>query len=349
MSAAPSIMAASMTWPRPDRLASQRRAGDAECEQHAAAGEVAEHVDRRGGRLAGPAQRLERAGERDVVDVVAGHRRPRSLLPPAGEPAVDQARVAGQADVGPDAEPLGDAGAPHVDQSVGAFDEPEHELRTRGVLQVDGDRALAPVQRVARRRRRAWPCGPRRAGRCAARSRRGRRAACRRTARGRGRRTPAPASRRAGRRRSRRRPRPATRRGPPVVGLAARRAHDLVDDVQLPAGPCTRRWRRGSGPGGRPGRGWRRRATRRWPRPVWPHRSSGTPTTVASQTAGMRLDGGLDLLGVDLLAARVDRHRAPAEQGDGAVVLEQGEVAGHRVARRRWRSTNVSAVLTGSL
>ena len=41
---------------------------------------------------------------------------------------------------------------------------------------------------------------------------------------------------------------------------------------------------------------------------------------------------GLDLLGVDLLAAGVDADRAAAEHGDRAVVLAAGEVAGDRPA-----------------
>ena len=44
------------------------------------------------------------------------------------------------------------------------------------------------------------------------------------------------------------------------------------------------------------------------------------------------LHRGLDLLGVDLLAAGVDGDRAPAEQGDRAVLLDGGEVAGDGVA-----------------
>ena len=44
------------------------------------------------------------------------------------------------------------------------------------------------------------------------------------------------------------------------------------------------------------------------------------------------LDRALDLLGEDLLAARVDGHRAPAEQRDRAVLLQPGEVAGDGVA-----------------
>src|SRR5699024_11192130 len=47
---------------------------------------------------------------------------------------------------------------------------------------------------------------------------------------------------------------------------------------------------------------------------------------------GVRFEGGLDLLGVHLLAAGVDGHRAAAEHGDGAVGLDAGVVAGNGVA-----------------
>ena len=53
---------------------SSSAAHDAEGEQHAAAAEVADEVERRDGRLARAADRVERAGEGDVVDVVAGGR-----------------------------------------------------------------------------------------------------------------------------------------------------------------------------------------------------------------------------------------------------------------------------------
>ena len=56
----------------PAALRLEQRAHDAEGEQHAAAAEVADQVERRHRRLAGAAEWAERAGERDVVDVVAG-------------------------------------------------------------------------------------------------------------------------------------------------------------------------------------------------------------------------------------------------------------------------------------
>jgi hypothetical protein len=57
----------------------------------------------------------------------------------------------------------------------------------------------------------------------------------------------------------------------------------------------------------------------------------------------------LDLLRVHLLAAGVDAHRTAAEQGDGAVGLHRGEVAGDGVALPSAAMTNVSAVFFSSL
>ena len=53
--AAPSTMAASITWPWPDRLGLEQPADHSEGQQHAAAAEVADQVERRDRRLAGPA------------------------------------------------------------------------------------------------------------------------------------------------------------------------------------------------------------------------------------------------------------------------------------------------------
>ncbi len=75
------------------------------------------------GLRAGPAEVRERAGERDVVDVVAGGLRVRAVLTPARHPAVDELRVAGEARVGPDPESLGDAGPEALDERVGLLDE----------------------------------------------------------------------------------------------------------------------------------------------------------------------------------------------------------------------------------
>ena len=130
-SEAPSTIAASTTWPRPLVRASMTRTGDAECEQHAAAAEVADQVERRHRRLAGAADRVQHAGERDVVDVVAGALGERTVLAPAGHAAVDEARVARVHGVGPEAEALHHAGPEALDQRVGAARTGATRLRRR--------------------------------------------------------------------------------------------------------------------------------------------------------------------------------------------------------------------------
>ena len=77
-----------------------------------------------------------------------GGLRHRTVLAPARHASVDELRVAGEARVGTEAEPLGDAGPEALEQRVGALDEPQHELDAVGVLQVDADRAAAAVQRL---------------------------------------------------------------------------------------------------------------------------------------------------------------------------------------------------------
>ena len=120
----------------------------AEREQHAAAAEVAHEVERRHRRRIGPAQRPERAADGDVVDVVPGHGRHGPVLAPSRHAPVDQAAVAPEAGVGPEAQPLGHAGPEPLDQPVGLLDEPEHQLDRVGVLEVDADGGTGPVQQV---------------------------------------------------------------------------------------------------------------------------------------------------------------------------------------------------------
>ena len=135
-----------------DHLALARPAGledgadHAEGEEHAAAAVVADHVQRRGRGRADATEVRERAGERDVVDVVAGGVRHRALLPPAGHAPVDQARVAGEARVGAEPEALGDPGAEALDQRVGLLHQPQHGLDAVRVLEVDAD--VTPAARV---------------------------------------------------------------------------------------------------------------------------------------------------------------------------------------------------------
>ena len=90
--------------------------------------------------------------------------RERAVLAPAGHPAVDQPRVAGQAVVGAEPEPLGGAGAHALEQHVGVLDEREHGLDRLGALQVERDARPAAGEQVglagARADRAARPLDP---------------------------------------------------------------------------------------------------------------------------------------------------------------------------------------------
>ncbi len=66
---------------------------DTESKEQGAAGKVADQVQRDRRTLAGSAHRLQRPGEGDVVEVVAGPRRERPALPPARYAAVHERRI----------------------------------------------------------------------------------------------------------------------------------------------------------------------------------------------------------------------------------------------------------------
>ena len=124
----------------------RRQAADDEVER--AAAEVADEVERDLRRPAGPADRVQGPGDGDVADVVAGGAGQRPLLAPAGHPPVDEGGVARQRGLRPDAEPFGDPGTPALDQDGGPVGQPEDHLGPVGVLQVNHDRPLAPVEQV---------------------------------------------------------------------------------------------------------------------------------------------------------------------------------------------------------
>ena len=96
--AAPSIMAASTTWPGPERP------GLEECRRLTPKARSIPPPPKSPTRLRGGAGRspgrpigAQRPRDRDVVDVVAGHVGPGAVLAPAGHPPVDEAGVPGQA------------------------------------------------------------------------------------------------------------------------------------------------------------------------------------------------------------------------------------------------------------
>ena len=129
----------------------EQAAHHAEREVEPAAAEVADEVEGGDGGAAPRADRVQRAGEGDVVDVVPGRVGDGSFLAPARHPAVDEAGVAHEAFVGADAEALRDPGAETFDEAVRLGHEPEHRLAAGLGLHVDGDGAPSPVEEVVAR------------------------------------------------------------------------------------------------------------------------------------------------------------------------------------------------------
>jgi len=102
------------------------------------AAEVADQVERWDGLLFG-ADRGQRAGHRDIIDVMAGGLRQRAFLPPPGHAAIDQLRVARQHHVGPEPEPLHHAGAKTFDQRIGIGQQVQRLRDRRLVFQIELD------------------------------------------------------------------------------------------------------------------------------------------------------------------------------------------------------------------
>ena len=143
-----------LSLPRP--LGADDGGQHAEGQQHAAAAEVPDQVERRQRALAGPSDRLERTGQRDVVDVVSGGLGHRALLAPTGHPAEDEPRVAGQTVVRPETEPLGHPGSESLHEPVGRLHQSEDERHPVGVLEIDRHR---PASRFIRSTCGSWRGG----------------------------------------------------------------------------------------------------------------------------------------------------------------------------------------------
>ena len=126
----------------------QQTGDDAQGEEHAAAAEVAHQVERRHRPAAVVADRVEHAGEGDVVDVVTGGVGDRAVLSPAGHATEDELRIPFQADVGAEAEPFHDARSEPLDQAVGLLDHVEHRFDCLRTLEVHPQGAAATIQHI---------------------------------------------------------------------------------------------------------------------------------------------------------------------------------------------------------
>ena len=131
----------------PARAGMGERGEQARHEEHRAAAEVGDVVDRRDGRPVRGADAVQHAADREVGDVVPGGRGERAVLAPTGHPPVDQPRIAGVHVRRPDAEPFRDTWPEAFDEQVGGVAQPQHDLGAAGPPHVHRDRAPAPAQR----------------------------------------------------------------------------------------------------------------------------------------------------------------------------------------------------------
>ncbi|KAG0770756.1 hypothetical protein G6F22_017122 [Rhizopus arrhizus] len=123
----------------------KQAAKNAEGQHHGAAAHVADQVQRRRGRQFGMSHGVQGAGDGDVVQIMAGRLRQRTVLPPAGHASVHQPRIARQAFVGPQAQPFHDARPEPFEQGVGLVQQPQYDIGRAGLLEVQRDRAAASV------------------------------------------------------------------------------------------------------------------------------------------------------------------------------------------------------------
>ena len=99
-------------------LCLQQRGEHADHEIECAAAKISDQVERRH-RLLFRTDRGQRAGHRDVIDIVTGGLRERALLAPSGHAAINQTRIVRLHHFRPEPQPFHDARAEAFDQRVG--------------------------------------------------------------------------------------------------------------------------------------------------------------------------------------------------------------------------------------
>ena len=95
--------------------------------------------------------RMQGAGQRDIVEVVAGGLCHGSFLAPARHAAIDQGRVLLQADLRAQAQAFHDAGAVALQQGVGLAHQLQDGVHPLRCLQIHADAALAAIEKVQSR------------------------------------------------------------------------------------------------------------------------------------------------------------------------------------------------------
>src|SRR5262249_45639102 len=99
-------------------------------------------------RLALAPDHRERAGLRDVVEVMTHVVAIRAGLAKAGDCAIHQPGIARRKHLVADTQALGDTGAELLDHDVGALRQAQENLASRRALEIKPDRFLVAPQRV---------------------------------------------------------------------------------------------------------------------------------------------------------------------------------------------------------
>ena len=118
-------------------------------EEHPAAAEIADQVERRHRLAAGFADRVQGARQSDVVDVVTRRVRNRAFLAPPRHASIDQPFVARHAVVGAESQTLRDTGPEPFEQAIRGFHQLQDKLDAFRLFQVDGNRPAVPGEYVA--------------------------------------------------------------------------------------------------------------------------------------------------------------------------------------------------------
>jgi len=132
----------------------QQRRAHAQRQIERAAAKIANQIERHRWLAPGIANRVQRTAECDIIDVMACSLRQRPVLPPAGHAPIDETRIARQAHIRPQPQPLHHAGAKPLLQPVGFLHQAQKCLHRRRVLQVQRQRAaraIADIRRAALR------------------------------------------------------------------------------------------------------------------------------------------------------------------------------------------------------
>jgi|GEM_PF-1773525 hypothetical protein len=118
----------------------------ADCQIERATADVADESGRCHRKRTRFASIPERAGQCDIVDVVAGGLRERSILPPTSHPAEHERRIAIEANIGSKTQPFHYTRTHALDDRMAVLNKIEDVLDRCGLLQIEGYKSLTAIE-----------------------------------------------------------------------------------------------------------------------------------------------------------------------------------------------------------